>query len=95
MASSSDARCGSSLLSAMDPDAFLEYHSSVVNSIVSGGDSMLHVVPDVGEGKGKGVIAQAAIESGRRMFTEAPLVRIAAVHTHKHEHSNGSISHLV
>lgn len=61
------------ILQPMPQEEILEYHASLICHVTEEqGD--IEVVPDVGRGKGKGVVACQAIQHGTRILTEAPLV---------------------
>ena len=69
------------LLSPMDADQFQAYHDALIHSMFPK-EAALKVVPDVGGGVGKGVVATRGLDAGTRMFTEPPLVRLHHPATH-------------
>eukprot|EP00892_Ulva_mutabilis_P007169 jgi/Ulvmu1/4824/UM020_0109.1 len=60
-------------LQPMGQEEFAEYHARLIDHVTQT-KACIQVVPDTGDGKGKGVLACQAIQGGARIFTEAPLV---------------------
>ena len=69
------------LLAPLSQAQFKEYHDGVVEDLIGGTSGrrmgpLLTVVPDAGDGKGKGVQALRSIREGHTLFRETPLVSI-------------------
>jgi hypothetical protein len=78
------------LLAPLKPVEFQQHHESVLRNASQASAprkhacSRLEVLPDAGNGKGKGLFATEAIPGGTMMFREAPLVRFLAIDAAHH-----------
>ena len=62
-----------SLLQPMGIEESLTFHRRLIDHVTEG-TGAIKVVHDVGDGKGKGLVACQAIHNGARILADAPLV---------------------